>query len=168
MEKLRPHRMGRYWAGEEAGGVGRGTPPTLLTQRVGNPSLHAGRADVADAVLVLWLDQHSHLDVPQRLHGNLGAGYRVPSVQSSATVGNPSLPARTAYCSCRNRTGRPAIFFLRSRRETDPPIAWTQVTSPKGSPMDQKNSQSSCVPQGHHNVQQDSLGWCVRRRDRTR
>lgn len=65
MEKLRPHRMGRYWAGEEAEGVGRGTPPTLLTQGVGNTSLHAGRADVADAVLVLWLDQHSHFDVPQ-------------------------------------------------------------------------------------------------------
>lgn len=65
MEKLRPPKAGRSWAGEEAGGVDRGTPPTLLTQGVGNASLHTGRTDVADAVLVLWLDQHSHLDVPK-------------------------------------------------------------------------------------------------------
>lgn len=43
----------------------KGTLPALLTQSVGNASLHARRTDMADAVLVLWLDQHSHLDVPQ-------------------------------------------------------------------------------------------------------
>lgn len=43
----------------------RETLPTLLTQGVGNASLHAGRTDVADSVLVLWLDQNGYLDVPQ-------------------------------------------------------------------------------------------------------
>jgi hypothetical protein len=36
----------------------------LLTQGVGDTSLHTGRTDVADAILMFWLDQHSHLDVP--------------------------------------------------------------------------------------------------------
>lgn len=57
----------RPWtlAGKEAGGMDRGTPPSFLTQGVGNAGLHTGCTDVADAVLMLWLDQHSHLDVPQ-------------------------------------------------------------------------------------------------------
>lgn len=78
----------RPWtlAGKEAGGVARGTPPSLLTQGIGNAGLHAGRTDVADAVLVLWLDQHGHLDVPQRLHSNLGRGCRVTPVPGWATV----------------------------------------------------------------------------------
>lgn len=46
-------------------------PPALLTQGVGDAGLHTGRADMADAVLMLWLDQNCHLDVPQGLHGNL-------------------------------------------------------------------------------------------------
>lgn len=65
MEKLRPLKTGRPWTREEAGGMDRGKPPTPLTQGVGNASLHTGCTDVADAVLMLWLDQHSHLDVPQ-------------------------------------------------------------------------------------------------------
>ena len=73
-------------AGKEAGRVARGTPPSLLTQGVGNASLHAGRTDMADAVLVLWLDQHSHLDVPQRLHSNLGRGCRVTPASGWATI----------------------------------------------------------------------------------
>lgn len=40
-------------------------PPALLTQGVGDASLHTGGTDMADAVLMLWLDQHCHLDVPQ-------------------------------------------------------------------------------------------------------
>lgn len=45
--------------------MAEGTLPTLLTQGVGDASLHAGCTDVADAVLMFWLDQHCHFDVPQ-------------------------------------------------------------------------------------------------------
>lgn len=58
------------WRGSRR--CGQRDPGHPLTQGVGDAGLHAGRTDMADSVLMLWLDQHGYLDVPQRLHGNLG------------------------------------------------------------------------------------------------
>lgn len=62
-------------------------PCCAPTQGVGDPCLDAGGADVADAVLVLWLHQHHHLDVPQGLHGHLWVP--APSAPCQQVLGPP-------------------------------------------------------------------------------
>lgn len=62
-------------------------PCCAPTQGVGDPCLDAGGADVADAVLVLWLHQHHHLDVPQGLHGHLWVP--APSAPCQHALGPP-------------------------------------------------------------------------------
>lgn len=110
----------------------RETLPTRLTQGVGDASLHAGRTDVADSVLVLWLDQHSYLDVPQRLHGDLGRGLGVTPALGWGTLDIP--PAPRLHCSpcCWSQDSKVCYpFLLRGRRNSVFPQHEGLVRAPK-------------------------------------
>ena len=91
-------------------------------------------------------------------------GYRVTSARSSATVRSPS-PQPTLYSVLAGIGQEDLLSFFggAEEKQTLPQHEELRLLLLKGNPMDQKNSQSSCVPQGHHNVKQDSMGWYVRK-----
>lgn len=53
------------------------SPPTPLTQRVGDACLHVVGADMANPVLVLRLGQHRYADVPEGVDGDLAGRTRL-------------------------------------------------------------------------------------------
>lgn len=100
------HRRAVPWGLSRRSCLGRPCP--WLTQRVCDARLHVGCADVADAVLVLWLGQDNDPDVPEGMDGYLQEweGKRLyfckylPSCTVAAAFLTPLIAFLQKFSSC--------------------------------------------------------------------